>query len=422
MQIVHSADDAISQISPKQRIFVHGAVATPIELLHSLAARKNALKECELIHIHLEGELPYNTPGFTDSFQVANLFIGSNVRPLMNYQTIDYIPCFLSEMPRLFREKKRPIDVALIHVSPPDENGNCSLGTSVDIARAAVDTSSMVIAQINPHMPAVYGGSFVHVDTIDYAIETNTPLIEKKTPPTTSIEQAIGKHIASVIDDGATLQTGIGKIPNAAMEALKDHKHLGIHTEVWTDNLLPLIEKGVIDNSRKKLHKGKIVSSFLMGSKKLYEFIDKNPQVEQYDIAYTNSPQVIGINPNVVAINSAIEIDLTGQVCADSIGPRMISGVGGQVDYMRGAALSKNGKSIIAITSRTNQNKAKIVSSLTKGAGVVTTRADIHYVATEYGIVDLSGKTLSERARALISIAHPEDREQLEREWKQQHS
>lgn len=418
MQIVATPQEAIACIQSGQRVFVHGCAATPLSLLSALYERREKLHDIELIHIHLEGDVPYGKEDFIKSFKVANLFVGPNTRQALNHEEIDYLPCFLSEIPDLFRQKIRAPDVALIHVSPPDAHGFCTLGTSVDIARAAVDTASIIIAQINPQMPRINGDGFIHISKINYAIEINAPIIEKKLSPTNEIEKKIGAHIASVIEDGATLQVGIGKIPNAVLEVLHGHKNLGIHTEVWTDTVLPLIESGVINNSKKSIHPGKTVSSFVAGTRKLYDFIDDNPTVVQLDISFVNNPDIIGRNPQVVAINSAVEIDLTGQVCADSIGAHIISGVGGQIDYMRGASLSKGGKAIIAMPSRTEKGESKIVSTLKKGAGVVTTRAHIHYVATEHGMVDLHGLTLGERAKALIRIAHPDDREMLEREWK----
>lgn len=418
MQIVATPQEAIACIQSGQRVFVHGCAATPLSLLSALYERREKLHDIELIHIHLEGDVPYGKEDFIKSFKVANLFVGPNVRRALNHEEIDYLPCFLSEIPDLFRQKIRAPDVALIHVSPPDAHGFCTLGTSVDIARAAVDTASIIIAQINPQMPRINGDGFIHISKINYAIEINAPIIEKKLSPTNEIEKKIGAHIASVIEDGATLQVGIGKIPNAVLEVLHGHKNLGIHTEVWTDTVLPLIESGVINNSKKSIHPGKTVSSFVAGTRKLYDFIDDNPTVVQLDISFVNNPDIIGRNPQVVAINSAVEIDLTGQVCADSIGAHIISGVGGQIDYMRGASLSKGGKAIIAMPSRTEKGESKIVNTLKKGAGVVTTRAHIHFVVTEYGMVDLHGLTLGERAKALIRIAHPDDREMLEREWK----
>lgn len=419
MATIVSAEEAVKNISSGQRVFVHGGAATPLVLLEALYKRAEQLHNVEFIHLHLEGAIPYSRTGFKKSFSVANLFLGPNARESLDYEAADYLPYFLSEMPELFRKRRRPVDAALIHVSPPDRHGFCTLGTSVDIARAAVDTAPMIIAQINPNMPRVHGDGFIHIKDIDYAVEIDTPILEGKLPKATDLEICIGKYVAGLIEDGSTLQIGIGKIPSAVIGQLTGHKHLGIHTEVWSDALLPLIETGVIDNSQKHIHPGKSVSTFAIGTTKLYDYIHDNPSVVHLDVAYTNNPEVIGRNDRVVAINSAVEIDLTGQVCADSVGPRVISGIGGQMDFIRGSAISKGGKSIIAITSRTPRGESKIVSFLKRGAGVVTTRGHIHYVATEYGIADLHGKTMGERAKALISIAHPEDRERLEKEWQE---
>jgi len=419
MQVVFSPQEAVAAISSSQRVFVHGGAATPHVLLEALYKRAGEIKDVELIHIHLMGDIPYNKENFNKSFKVANLFVGPNARGVLDYDTIDYLPCFLSEIPNLFRLKKRPVDVALIHVSSPDQHGFCTLGTSVDIARAAVDSAHMVIAQINPRMPRVHGDGFVHVSKIHYAIEVNDPILEEPPILITDLEKKIGEHVVSLIEDGATLQIGIGKIPNAVLAVLNHHKHLGIHTEVWSDALLPLLMSGVIDNSRKAIHPGKTVSAFLIGTRKLYDFVHDNPATVQLDIAYVNNPMIIARNDKVTAINSAVEIDLTGQICADSIGPHIISGVGGQIDFMRGSSFSKGGKSIIALPSRTKEGASKIVCHLKKGAGVVTTRAHAHYIVTEHGVADLFGKTLSERAKALINIAHPDDRDSLAREWHQ---
>lgn len=417
MQRFSSLQEAVACISSGQRIFVHGGAATPLALLDALYERRGQLENVELIHLHLMGDIPHNREDFKKSFKVASLFVGPNLRQSLDYDSIDYLPYFLSEMPQLFRQKKRPVDVALIHVSPPDNHGFCTLGTSVDIARAAVDTAPVIIAQINPNMPRVHGDGFIHINKINYAVEVDTPILEEKPSIVTELELNIGKHVASLIDDGAALQIGIGKIPNAVIGQLVHHKNLGIHTEVWSDALLPLIETGVINNSQKSIHPGKTVSTFAIGTRKLYDFIHDNPAVVQLDVAYTNNPEIIGRNARVTAINSAVEIDLTGQVCADSIGPHIISGVGGQIDFVRGAFLSKEGKAIIAMPSRTYKGESKIVSFLKKGAGVVTTRGHVHYIVTEYGSAYLHGKTLGERAKALINIAHPEDRIKLEKEW-----
>jgi 4-hydroxybutyrate CoA-transferase len=322
------------------------------------------------------------------------------------------LPCFLSEIPALLRNKRRP-DVALIQVSPPDAHGFCSLGVSVDVARAAVESARIVIAEVNKRMPRVHGDGFVRFEDIDAFIEVDEPLPEPAREPPSDIEQAIGRNVASLVDDGATLQMGIGAIPDAVLRALHGHKHLGIHTEMFSDGALDLIRSGAVDNSRKAVHPGKTISGFVLGSRALYDFVDDNPSVALLDIAYVNNPDVIARNPRVTAINSAVEVDVTGQVCADSIGRRIISGVGGQMDFMRGAALSEDGKPILALPSRTKRGAPRIVATLQPGAGVVTTRAHVHWVVTEHGIADLAGKSLGERARALAAIAHPDDRDAL---------
>lgn len=417
MQKMSSAEKAIEVIRAGQRIFVHGAAATPLSLLSALFLQAERLTNTELIHLHLEGKIPYAEERVRKNFKVANLFVGQNVRNALDYENIDYLPCFLSEIPLLFRSKKRPIDVALIHVSPPDQHGFCSLGVSVDIACAAVEVANIVIAQINPNMPRVHGDGFVHISQIDYCIEVDDPLPQIASHPVSSVERKIGEYVANLIEDEATLQIGIGAVPDAILASLITHKHLGIHSEMWSDGALALIESGVVDNSKKVIYPGRTVSGFVTGTQKLYDFINDNPSVVQLDIGFVNRPSVIAQNPKTTAINSAIEVDLTGQVCADSVGSRIISGAGGQLDFMRGAALSKGGKPIIALTARTHKGASRIVSQLNLGAGVVTTRAHVHYVITEYGVVDLFGRTLNERAAALISIAHPDDRVNLEIEW-----
>lgn len=409
-----SAEEAIALIESGQRVFVHGGAATPRVLLEALVARAPQLHDVELIHLHTEGEASWADPAMRPHFRVANLFVGGNMRGRLG-PGVDYLPCFLSEIPALFRSRRRKLDVALLHLSPPDRHGFCTLGTSVDVAKAAVEVADVLIAQVNPAMPRVHGDGFVHIDALDAWVEVFAPLPEHPVPVLDESALAIGRHVASLIEDGSTLQMGIGAIPDAALGALSGHRHLGIHTEMWSDGALALLECGVVDNSQKRVHPGKTVSGFVMGTRRVFDFIDDNPAVVQLDIAYVNSPHVIARNPRVVAINSAVEVDLTGQVCADSIGPRIISGVGGQMDFMRGAALSEGGKPIIALPSRTHRGEPRIVPTLKPGAGVVTTRSHVHYVVTEHGIADLYGKTLSERARALIEIAHPADRESLER-------
>lgn len=414
-----SAAAAIAVIQSGHRVFVHGAAATPTRLLDALVADSERLEDVGLRHLHTIGETRYADPEFRRSFKVSAFFVGANLRAKLDPGHVDYLPCSLSEIPDLIRSCCVPIDVALIHVSPPDKHGYCSLGTSTDAARAAVDTASIVIAQINPRMPRVHGDGIIHVNQINHSVEVDDRLPEVKPTPTSAAEAAIGRLAASLIEDGATLQMGIGSIPDAVLGALKGHRYLGIHTEMWTDGALELIRCGAVDNSRKTLHPGKTVSGFVMGTQALYDFIDDNPSVVGLDIGYVNNPINIARNPKVVAINSAVEVDLTGQICADSIGARVISGAGGQMDFTLGAALSHGGKPIIAITSRTKSGTSRIVPTLKLGAGVVTPRTHAHYVITEYGIANLHGKTLAERAAALISIAHPEEREKLERAWRE---
>ena len=412
-----SPADAVACIQSGQRVFIHGAAATPSFLVDALVAQAGRLRDVELIHIHVTGQVPYARPEYAPNFRVANLFVGHNMRPYVGTPRVDYLPCFLSEIPNLFRSGRRPLDVALLHVSPPDEHGFCTLGTSVDVAKAAADTAPILVAQVNPRMPRVHGDGFIHISRIHHWVEVDAPIPEFPPPPTGPEEGAIGRYAAQIIEDGATLQMGIGAVPDAVLKALSDHRHLGIHTELMSDGVLNLVRTGVVDNTQKKIHPGKIVVGFVTGTRALYDFIDDNPQVAMLDIAYINNPTIIARNPKVTAINSAVEIDLTGQVCADSVGHRIISGVGGQMDFIRGASLSPGGKPIIALPSRTKKGESRIVPTLKRGAGVVTTRQHVHYVITEYGIADLYGKTLHERARALLEIAHPDDREMLEQAW-----
>ena len=409
-----SAADAVAAVASGQRVFVQGASATPNVLVDALVARAHELRNVELIHLHTIGPAHYADARYAPNFRVANLFVGENLRARVDEEHVDYLPCFLSEIPALFRTRRRPLDVALVHVSPPDRHGYVSLGVSVDVARAAVDCAPLVIAQINPRMPRVHGDGVIHESQIQLGVHVDVPLPDLQPKVPTAEELKVGQHVASLVADGATLQLGIGSIPDAVCQALAGHRHLGLHTEMWSDGALTLLQSGVIDNSRKRIHPGRSVSGFVMGSQRLYDFIDDNPSVLQLDIAYVNAPNVIARNDDVCAINSAVEIDLSGQVCADSVGHRIISGVGGQMDFLRGAALSTRGKPILAMTSRTRSGRARIVGMLAAGAGVVTTRAHVHYVVTEYGVADLFGKTLRERAEALIALAHPDDRAALE--------
>jgi len=416
-----SLAEAIGKIRSEQSVFVHGGSATPRALLAELWKQSSRLVDVELIHLHTLEAVPTIDAGFRKSFKVTHLFVGANWRPHLDYDRIDYLPCFLSEIPNLFRSGIKPIDVALLHLSPPDEQGYCSLGTSVDVARAAFDAAKVVIAQINPKMPNVQGDGQIHQSEIDYWVEINESLPEAKTAELSEIEKKIGHHAASIIENGSCLQVGIGAVPDSVLAALSGHRHLGIHTELWSDGVLNLIRAGAVDNSKKVVHPGKTVSTFIMGSQNVYDYIGNNPSVICLGADYVNNPIVIASNPQVAAINSAVEIDLTGQICADSVGHRVISGVGGQMDFMRGAALSAGGKPIIVLSARTKRGESRIVSALKPGAGVVTTRAHVHWVVTEYGKVNLQGMSLHERAKALIQLSHPEDREKLEREWSNIH-
>jgi acyl-CoA hydrolase len=406
-------EEAVSHIKSGDRVYIHSVAAAPQLLIQAMTARAPELKNVEIISLHTEGEAPYADPKYSDNFFMNALFVGSNVRKAVNEGRGDYIPVFLSEVPGLFRRDILPLDVALMQVSPPDKHGFCSLGVSVDASRAAAQTAKKVIAQINPNMPRTHGDGMVHINRFDAVVEHEAPLLEHKTNKPTEVEKRIGKHCAELIDDGATLQMGIGAIPNAVLQSLTNHKDLGIHTEMFSDGIIDLVESGVINNCKKRKHPEKIVSSFVMGSKKLYDFVDDNPQVAMLDVAYVNDTSVIRKNPKVTAINSAIEVDITGQVGADSIGTYHYSGVGGQMDFIRGASLSEGGKPIIALPSTTSKGQSKIVPFLKQGGGVVTTRAHVHYVVTEYGVADLYGKNMGQRAEALIDIAHPDHREDL---------
>jgi len=416
---VISKQNAIEKIQSNQRVFVHGAATTPSVLLQELVMQASRLKNVELIHMHTHGHAEYAQAKFAQNFKVSNLFVGPNMRQHFDFDQVDYIPCFLSEIGILFRSGIRKPDVALIHISPPDRHGYCSLGTSVDVVKAAIETSDLVIAQVNPRVPRVFGDGVFHSSQIDFMVEVDEPLFTSESKAPSQVEKQIGKNVAELIEDGATLQMGIGSIPDAVLSCLEQHKNLGIHSEMWSDGALSLIEKGVITNSEKTFHRGKTVASFVLGSQKLYDFVHDNPAVILLEASYVNNPGVIARNKKVVAINSAVEVDLTGQVCADSIGSQIISGVGGQIDFIRGASLSEGGKPVIALPSRTHQNIPRIVPLLKLGAGVVTTRAHVHYVVTEYGMVNLFGKSLHERAKALIQISHPDDRDGLDRAWHQ---
>ncbi|MFM8455646.1 MAG: acetyl-CoA hydrolase/transferase family protein [Ignavibacteria bacterium] len=414
--VLTSAVDALSHIRSNSRVFIHSVAAAPQHLIEAMMHYSDAITNVEIVQLHTEGPAPYAAPGMESSFKVNAFFVGPNIREAVNAGRAEYMPIFLSEVPMIFHSGLMPIDIALIQVSPPDAHGFCTLGVSVDIVKAALEHSNLVIAQINEHMPRTHGDGFIHVDQIDFGVQYNEPLPEYHGATTTPVHHAIGNHIASLIEDGATLQMGIGAIPDAVLGSLIHHKHLGIHTEMFSDGIIPLIEHGVIDGSMKKVHPGKIVTGFVMGSQTLYDFVDDNPAIVFLDIAYINDTNVIRRNPKVTAINSAIEVDLTGQICADSIGSSIYSGVGGQMDFIRGASLSPGGKPIIALPSTTHAGESKIVSMVKPGAGIVTTRAHAHYIVTEYGIANMFGKNIKQRCKALIDIAHPMHREQLEKE------
>jgi len=410
-----SKEEAVAHINSGERVFIHGGAATPESLVQALTARNEELSDVEIVHLHTEGSATYAKPEYAKSFHVNVFFVGGNVRPYINLPNVQYIPVFLSEIPSLFRKDIMPLDVAIIQVSPPDTHGFCSLGVSVDIARAATEKAKKIIAQVNPNMPRSLGDSQIHFSCFTAATYSEEPIHEIMVGQPSELELKIGNNIALLVDDGATLQMGIGGIPNAVLACLTSHKNLGIHTEMFSDGILPLVENGIINGSKKKNHPGKIVSSFAMGSRRLYDFIHDNPQVAMLDVGYVNDVSVIRKNPKVTAINSAIEIDLSGQVCADSIGTSIYSGVGGQIDFIRGASLSEGGKPIIAISSSTAKGISKIVPMLKQGAGVVTTRANVHYVVTEYGVANLYGKNIAQRAKMLIDIAHPDHRAELEK-------
>jgi acyl-CoA hydrolase len=388
---------------------------TPKTLVNAMTGRASELSDVEVIHIHTEGEAAYVKPEYSQSFNTNCCFVGGNVRKAVWEGEADYIPVFLSEIPNFFRRGILPLDVALIQVSPPDAHGYCSLGVSVDVACAAYQTAKLVIAQINLQVPRTFGDSVLHIDEIDYAVETDEPIHAVTPRAISESERKIGKYIADMIDNGATLQMGIGAVPDAVLAELKGHKELGIHTEMFSDGLIDLVESGAVTGEHKKVSPNKITACFAVGTKKLYDFVHDNPIVDMREAAFTNDTVLIRKNPKVTAINSAVEIDLTGQVCADTIGTRQYSGVGGQMDFIRGASLSPDGKPIIALTSMTGKGISKIVPTLKEGAGVTTTRAHVHWIVTEYGAVNLYGKNLRQRAKALISIAHPDHQADLEK-------
>ena len=413
-----SADEAMTLVQSGDWVFFQGSTSVPVILQEALARRHDELRDVRIVSGFniTKGPAPFCKPEYRDSFIVNSLFLCSDQRQYVAEGYGSLIPGFLSDLPKLIRSREIPIDVACINCSLPDENGYCSYNISADLAQPSVEAARVVIAQVNKSIPYLYGTAMIHESAITAAVECDDPPVDMQFGPPTEIEAAIGAHIAAEIPDGATLQIGVGGIPNATLNGLKDHKHLGLHTEAMTDGVFRLMQAGVIDNSMKKYEPGRSVASLALGSRHMYEFIDHNKDCIFYDVGVTNDPSLIRMNPNAVAINSAIEVDLTGQICADSIGDLIFSSVGGQHDFMYGASLSEGGKTFIAMPSRTAKGRGKIVPRLAPGAGVVTTRFQTQYVVTEYGCVYLRNKNLAERAKALISIAHPDDREALDRE------
>lgn len=412
-----TAAEAVKVVQSGNRVYVQAAAATPTVLTKALAERASELRDVEICHLHTEGEAPYADPALKDSFHVNSFFIGKNVRHTLTAGNGSYTPVFLSEVPNLFRKNILPIDVVFIHVTPPDDHGYCSLGVSVEATKAAIENAKIVIAQVNPKMPRTFGDSVMSFSAIDYVVEVDMPIYGHGSSPISQQEELIGSFVASLIEDESTLQMGIGSIPNAALQKLINHKNLGLHTEMFSDGVIDLIEKGVINCRYKGVTKNRALATFLIGSQRLYYFVNDNPFISMRESSFVNDTAVIRRNPKMVAINSAIEVDITGQVCADSIGGKMYSGVGGQMDFIRGASLSTGGKAIIALPSVTKNGDSKIVPFLRQGAGVVTTRAHVQYVVTEYGIADLYGKTLKQRVTAMANIAHPDHREAIDKAY-----
>ncbi len=413
---VVSAEDAVGLIGNGMRVFIHGACASPQPLLEAMVARK-ALSDVTLYHLHVGGEAPFARPENADRFHSVSFFAGPNVRSLINEGQGDFVPVFLSDIPGLFTEGVIPLDVAMIQVSPPDQHGQCTLGTSCDATRAAVDTARIVIAEVNEQMPRTHGYTAVPLARLNAIIHTNRPLVVHNPDPITEVEARIGDIVAGLVTDGATLQMGIGAIPDAVLARLHNKHDLGIHTEMFSDGLVDLVASGAVTNRLKRVKPGRIVTSFISGTKKLFDFVNDNALVEFHPSDRTNDTSVIRRNDNMIAINSALQIDLSGQVCADSLGHRIYSGIGGQMDFMRGAALSKGGKPILALPSTAKGGKlSRIAAELTSGAGVVTTRGHVRWIVTEYGAVNLHGMPLRKRGEALISIAHPDFRAELSRD------
>lgn len=412
-----TAEEAVKVVKSGDRVYLQAAAAAPTLLANALTERASELRNVEICHLHVEGEARYANPELSESFHVNSFFIGPNVRHTLVSGNGSYTPVFLSELPYLFRKKVLPLDVVFIHVSPPDSHGYCSLGVSVEATLAAIESAKIVIAQVNPQMPRTFGDGILHISEIDFLVEVNSQIYAHETEKISPLEDKIGNYIASLIEDESTLQMGIGSIPNAALTKLSNHKNLGLHTEMFSDGVIDLIESNVINGNYKGIGRGRALATFLIGSQRLYDFVSDNPFIEMKESSYVNDTARIRRNPKMVAINSAIEVDVTGQVCADSIGARMYSGVGGQMDFIRGASLSDGGKAIIALPSITKNGDSRIVPFLRQGAGVVSTRSHVQYIITENGIADLYGKTLKQRAIEMTKIAHPNHQEWIEKEY-----
>lgn len=413
-----SAKEAVSKIKSGDRLVTGHAVGEPSILIDEMVANKESYENVEIVHMVAMGKAEYAQPGMEKYFKHNSIFVGGTTRDAVSSGRGDFTPCFFSEVPKMFKQGYLPVDVALIQVSTPDEHGYCSFGVSNDYTKPAAESAKTIIAEVNDQMPRTMGDSFIHVSEIDYMVEVSHPVIELKPPKISDVEKAIGENCAALIEDGSTLQLGIGAIPDAVLLFLKDKKDLGIHSEMISDGVVELVEAGVITNKQKTIHPGKIVVTFLMGTKRLYDFVNNNPMVEMYSVDYVNDPCVIMQNNKMVSINSCVQVDFMGQVASESVGLTQISGVGGQVDFVRGANMCKNGKSIMAMPSTAAKGKvSKIVPLLDEGAAVTTSRNDVDYVVTEYGIAQLKGKTLKDRARALINIAHPNFRPSLIEEF-----
>lgn len=415
-----SAAEAVRHIKSGDRVVTGHSIAEPPALIEAMVANKDAYENVEIVHMVAMGKGLYCQPGMEKHFRHNAIFVGGATRAAVNEGRADFTPCFFHQVPRLFKEGILPVDVLMTQVTPPDEHGYVCLGTSCDYTRAALESAGTVLVQVNKNMPRTMGDTFVHVSDIDFFVEDTRPLVELQPPVITDAERAIGENCAKLVEDGSTLQLGIGAIPDAVLLFLKEKKDLGIHSEMFSDGVVELVEAGVITNQKKTLHKGKMVVTFLMGTKRLYDFVNNNPTVELYPVDYVNNPVTIMQNYKLVAINSCVQVDLYGQVASETIGYKQFSGVGGQVDFVRGAAMAQGGKSIIAMLSTAANDKvSRIVPLLDEGAAVTTSRNDVHYIVTEYGIADLRGKTLKERGRLLINIAHPNFRPQLIEVWEQ---